>query len=38
MPENDCLNGCLSEIKLGLVEREETPEQFMKLGVQFHLR
>ena len=38
MPENDRLNGCLSEIKLGFVEREATPEQFMKLGIQFHLR
>ncbi|SHG99096.1 IS6 family transposase [Halobaculum gomorrense] len=38
MPENDRLNGCLSEIKLGFVEREATPKQFMKLGIQLHLR
>ena len=38
MPENDRLNGCLSEIKLGFVEREATPEQFMRLGIQLYLR
>ncbi len=37
MPENDRLNGCLSEIELGIVEREATPQLFMKLGIQIHL-
>mgnify|MGYP000078863815 CR=1 FL=1 len=38
MPENDRLNGCLSDIELGFMEREATPTQFMKLGIQLHLR
>jgi putative transposase len=38
MPENARLNGCLTEIKLGFVEREATPEEFMNLGIQLHLR
>ncbi len=37
MLENDRLNGCLSEIELGFVEREATPQLFMKLGIQLHL-
>ena len=38
MPENARLNGCLSEIELGFVEREATPTEFMKLGIQLHLQ
>ncbi len=38
MAEIARLNGHLSEIELGFVEREATPEQFMKLGIQLHLR
>jgi transposase-like protein len=38
MPENDRLDGCSSEIELGFVEREATPQQVMKLGIQLHLR
>ena len=37
MPENDRLNDCLSEIELGFLERESTPQKFMKLGIQLHL-
>ena len=37
MPENDRLDGCLNEIKLGFVEREATPKLLMKLGIQLHL-
>jgi len=37
MPENDRLNGCLSEIELGFVEREATPKLLMKLSIQLHL-
>jgi transposase-like protein len=37
MPENDRLNGYLSQIKLDFVEREATPKQCMKLGIQLHL-
>jgi transposase-like protein len=37
MPENDRLNGCLSEIDLGFVEREATPRLLMKLSIQLHL-
>jgi putative transposase len=38
MPETARLNGCLNEIELGFVEREATPIQFMKLGIQLHLQ
>jgi putative transposase len=38
MAETARLNGCLNEIELGFVEREATPTQFMKLGIQLHLR
>lgn len=38
MAEIARLNGRLSEIELGFVEREATPEKFMKLGIQLHLR
>jgi len=37
MPENARFNGCLDEIELGFVEREATPKQLMKLGIQLHL-
>ncbi len=38
MAETARLNGCLTEIKSGFVEREATPTEFMKLGIQLHLR
>ena len=38
MPESDRLNDCSSGIELGFVEREATPQKFMKLGIQPHLR
>jgi Transposase and inactivated derivatives len=38
MAETARLNGCLTEIKLGFVEREATPTEFAKLGIQLHLR
>jgi putative transposase len=37
MPENDRLNGCLDNIDLDFMEREATPQLFMKLGIQLHL-
>ncbi|SHH19715.1 hypothetical protein SAMN05443636_2003, partial [Halobaculum gomorrense] len=37
MAETARLNGCLNEIELAFVERETTPRQFMKLGIQLHL-
>ena len=36
MPENDRLDGCLNEIKLGFVKREATPKLLVKLGIQLH--
>jgi len=37
MPENDRPSSFSSVIELGFVERESTPQQFMKLGIQLHL-
>ena len=37
MSENDRLGGCLDEINLDFVEREETPQLLMKLSIQLHL-
>ncbi len=37
MPKNDRLNGCLDDIDLDFMEREATPQLFMKLGIQPHL-
>ena len=37
MPENDRLDGCSNEIKLGFVKREATLKLLMKLGIQLRL-
>ena len=37
MPDNARLNESIDQIKLGIVEREATPELLMKLGIQLHL-
>jgi putative transposase len=37
MPENAHLNGCLDNIDVDFMEREATPQLFMKLGIQLHL-
>jgi putative transposase len=37
MPKNARLNGCLDDIDLDFMEREATPQFFMKLGIQLHL-